>query len=380
MGLAHKFSGIVFFCVFAIAGCAGSESFTTWPGFTQYFERYPPNTELPDSEQFALLEKYKPRVFVGDQQQGPVDFYQQYIANGSLRVNGKKIDGPITQKVLNSVIDNADAMFKYHGSANPGGSAVIYARYDQDTLSFKGTNYPLTFLTYNMVFPTSGMLQGLGAINSAALAIAGNLTDWHQLDHYVGLSIALYRDRAVAVMLQQHNYQTTYIFGHNIKLPEDHRIAVDIAMRSNELYLHNPDRVEHPALSFTTADNIEFLLTGNNKPFMAGFDITHGQRELNYRLTALPQTDAFYQFKGHLGKSRLLPGRDGPPGADYVTLPGLMPRAARMVAGFRTSSHEKESAKIAALIDMESFSVNTQALDAYSEDFLKAASMLIPEN
>ena len=376
MALAQALSKIIVSCSVAISGCAGSESFTVWPGFKQYFEQYPPSAELPDARQTALLEKYKPRVFLESDQQGPVDFYQQYIADGKLKINGKKIAGPITQQILNRYVDHPDALFIYHGNATPGGPAVVYARYDEDTLNYQGTDYPLQFLTYNLTFPTSGMLKGLGAINSAALAIAGNLTDWHQLDHYVGLSVALYREQPIAVMLQQHNYQTTYIFNNNIDLPEDNRVAVDIAMRSNELYLHSDNEVEHPALSFITGENIGFLMTGKNKPFMAGYDVTHGEQEIDYQLVALPQTDAFYQFKGHLGKSRLLPGRDGPPGADYVTLPGLMPRAARLVAGYRTSNQQKETDKINALFDMESFSVNTGALNAYSEDFLKAASML----
>jgi hypothetical protein len=373
--LKLRFATTVLCSTVCLGACAGGESFATRSGFTQYFEQYPPATTLPDQRQHALLETYRPRIFKAANQQGPVDFYQQYIANGVLEVDGKKIT-TLDQAQLNRYKDDPGVLFNYRGNATPGGKAMVYARFDEDTLLHNGKSYPLEFLTYNLAFPTSGMLVGLGRFNSTVLRVAGNLTDWHQLDHYVGLSIALYREQPVAVMLQQHNYQTTYIINHNLALPDDNRVKVDIAMRSNELYLHSEQRVEHPAVSFTTKDNIEFLMTGNEKPFMAGYDVTHGEQEIDYQLQLLPQTDAFYQFKGHLGVSRLLPGRDGPPGADYVTLPGLMPRAVRLVSGFRTQSLQRETEKISALFNEKTFTINTDAIDAYSADFLDAASLL----
>lgn len=362
-------------CTVAITACAGGESFATRPGFMQYFKLYPPNPEPPDKQQFALLEQYRPRIYLHHNQQGPVDFYQQYINNGELEVAGRTIDQPLTRQLLNRYTDNPDALFTYKGAAEPGGPAVVYARFDKDTLTYQQTSYPLQFLTYNLTFPTSGMLVSPGRFNTALLSIAGDLTDWHQLDHYVGLSIALYKKRPVAVMLQQHNYQTTYVFNEGFTLPADNRIKIDIAIRSNEVYLHNSDKVEHPAVSFITKDNIAFLMTGNDKPFMAGFDVTHGEKEIDYRLETLPQTDAFYQFKGRLGESRLLPGRDGPPGADYATLPGLMPRAIRLVTGFRTESQPRETEKIAALFNAESFTINAEAIETYTQDFLDALSL-----
>ena len=45
-------------------------------------------------------------------------------------------------------------------------------------------------------------------------------------------------------------------------------------------------------------------------------------------------SDAFYTFKGFLGARRKLPGRDGPPGADFNTLPALKPLASQLLMGF----------------------------------------------
>lgn len=109
---------------------------------------------------------------------------------------------------------------------------------------------------------------------------------------------------------------------------------------------------------------------------MAGWDITHGEEEQEYTLKFLPSSDAFYTFKGRLGEQRSLPGRDGPPGAQYVTLPPLMPWANRLVSGFRPGNVEQEREKSAALFDSKNFRISLPALDRYKQDFIKAMNAL----
>lgn len=109
---------------------------------------------------------------------------------------------------------------------------------------------------------------------------------------------------------------------------------------------------------------------------MAGWDITHGEEEQEYTLKFLPSSDAFYTFKGRLGEQRSLPGRDGPPGAQYVTLPPLMPWANRLVSGFRPGNVEQEREKAAALFDSKNFRISLPALDRYKQDFIKAMNAL----
>lgn len=357
-----------------LAGCAG-ESFTGWPGFTEHFTRYPPAQQPPDDIGRSLLMQYRPRIYKSTDQQGPIDFYSQYIANGTLEVQGKHITNNVTPALLNQYAEDPAALFTYHGKPEINAPATVYARVDNDTLSYQGENFDLVFLTYNLVFPASGMINGMGLLATVGLSIVGNLTDWHQLDHYVGLSVVLYQKKPIAVMLQQHNYQTTYLVGTDLDWPADNRVAVDIALRSNELYLHKKEPTQHPAVSFITAKNITFMMSGERKPLMAGFDTTHGENEVDYTLQYLSPADAFYQFKGQLGKSRLLPGRDGPPGADYVTLPGLMPRATRLAAGYRTESLKNESEKISALFNEASFTINETALQHYIRDFVTNAQL-----
>ena len=167
-------------------------------------------------------------------------------------------------------------------------------------------------------------------------------------------------------MCIRDSYYTTYFLAKN-----NPNISVDIASRSNELYPHASERTKHPAVSFLTAKNIGFVVSGKNKPLLAGYDITHGEQEVEYKLGFLPQTDAFYQFQGSLGKSRLLPGRSGPPGADYATLPGLMSRVVRLVTGYRTESVELETTLQSALFDRENFAIRPDAITDYKERFFK---------
>lgn len=358
----------------ALQSCTGStETFAQRPGFTAHFAQFPPSAETPVNTERELLEQYRPRVFKAQGQQGPVDFYRDYIASGYLAIDGKKVGSSPDQALLNRYRDTPEACFFYTGATRVDAPAVIYGRIDHADLQHAGTTYPLRFLSYDLVFPTSGLLSGLSALQRIALDMVADLDDWHQLDHYVAFTLALYRDRPVAIMLQQHNYQTTYLINQDLPWPADDRIGVDIALRSNELYPHHAERISHAAVSFVTADNVEFLISGNNKPLMAGYDVTHGEIEIDYTLKFLPQTDAFYQFKGRLGEPRLLPGRSGPPGADYVTLPGLMPLTNQLVTAYRPGTVAEERARLAKLFNGKSMQVNREAIALYTAHFVEAA-------
>ena len=162
--------------------------------------------------------------------------------------------------------------------------------------------------------------------------IAGDTEDWHQLDHYTAATLALDKlDRPFALMLQQHNYQRTYLLGKDLELGDDNKIKISAAIGSNELYPWHPGERRFRAVPFITAKGARYLETGESKPMMAADDITRGEKEVEYRLDFLPPSDAFYSFAGFLGERRLLPGRDGPPGADYNTLPHMKPLAVQLV-------------------------------------------------
>ena len=377
---------IYIFCGLLVAtlisvGCSKNEtSFADLPGFKKYFDENKPSNELPSNADQLLLAKFKPRIFMAKGQTSFIDFYADYIAHGSLYIDDKLVSKNVTQALLNEHKDNKQSEFR-HSPIKQSTTPVIYARIHRNELTYNDKNLPLTFLNYNLVFANSGLLKGLAGWQRIAMGIVGSNDDWHQLDHYVGLTVVLSEEKPIAVTLQQHNYQTTWLITdknteNSLKLSVDQRVSVDVAMQSNELYPHSKTLKRHPGLSWVEEDSIEFLKTGKNKPIMAGWDITHGEVEQNYTLKFLPTADAFYTFKGKLGESRKLPGRDGPPGANYVTLPPLMPLPNRMVSGYRPRQVKIERMKIKALFGKETFSVKPEGLKAYMRDFVDDLSVI----
>lgn len=347
------------------------------PGFKQYFAANPPAQQLPNQQEQQLLKNYRPRIYLAKNQTRFIDFYTDYIAQGELYKQGELISATVDQRLLNQYRDDPEAEFRHIPAQKTATTPVVYGRVDYDTLNHNKQSYPLTFLTYNLVFAHSGIIKGLAGWQNQLLKTTGLHTDWHQLDHYVGLTIVLHENAPLAAILQQHNYQTTYLLNqqnrYSLPLPADQRLLVDVALQSNEVYPHNAGLKQHPGVSFITADNIEFIGTGENKPLMAGFDVTHGEQEQAYTLKFLSPSDAFYTFKGRLGEKRSLPGRDGPPGANYVTLPGLMPWANRLVTGFRTNNIIHEQAKISALFNEADFAIIPEGIQTYRKDFIEAA-------
>ena len=215
---------------------------------------------------------------------------------------------------------------------------VVYGRVDRERFELGGRIRAFTFLTYTLVFRHSGLPAGLTGVRELALGVVADLDDWHQLDHYTALTLALDEDlRPRAALFQQHNYLRTYVLGQGegpglLVLPADGRLAIDVAIRSNELYPHRPDRTERRAVSFLDPATARYLVLGEAKPPLAAPDVTDPDREIDLPLTYLPPSDAFYVFRGWLGERRTLPGRDGPPGADFNTLPALKDRWMQMIA------------------------------------------------
>ncbi|MGI9304585.1 MAG: hypothetical protein ACR2RB_18050 [Gammaproteobacteria bacterium] len=310
--------------------------FSRLPGFLEYFGKYPPVETVPTAHEQVLLQRFRPRFFLDENQEPFIDFYEDYIAQGYLAdEKGGVIADDVDQPLLNEYKDDTGVVF-VHVPESRSTKRVVYARIDYDTLDAHGASADLTFLTYNLVFRHSGLPAGLSRWKKIMLRIVASTRDWHQLDHYVAMTLALTADGApLAVSLQQHNYQTTYIIGKDIPTPSDGRLALDVALSSNELYPHSATRTEHRAVSFMSVESAHYLITGEKPPRLAGDDVTNGVKEVEYELKFLPPADAFYRFQGKLGETRKLPGRDGPPGADYNTIPALKPKATAMVVFYR---------------------------------------------
>ena len=310
----------------AAAACDQNGNFSQFEGFDAWFAANPPASRPPAAADRELLHRHRPRLFVGRDAAPPIRFYEDYIAPGRLvDGNGRPVSGRVTREILNAHRNAPLAVFEHRDSGAPSRPA-LYGRVDRERFVLAGRERRFTFLTWNAVFRVSGIGAGIDRLQGLLLAAAGDLDDWHQLDHYTAVTLALDAgNRPVAVSFQQHNYRRTGVFGADLPWPEDGRVAVDVALRSNEFYRHAPGRTRRRAVGFLSGSNVAYLVTGADRPFRVADDITDLEREVDYELRFLPPSDAFYTFKGYLGERRLLPGRSGPPGADYNTLPRFKP-------------------------------------------------------
>lgn len=326
------------FAVAALSGCGdGAGNFSQYPGFAAYFAANPPSISVPAPEDQRLMETFRPRLWLPAGNEGPIDFYRDYVGSGRLfDGEGEPISGRVTPGLLNRYKEDPGAVFEHAPSAGRG-HPVVQARIDRETLGAdingERVRMPFTFLTYTLVFRHSGLPAGLTGWRAAGLGLIASLYDWHQLDHYTAVTLALGpRNRLIAATFQHHNYMRTHVIGVDLERPEDGRIAIDVAIRSNELYPHRDGRTVRRAVGFMNPAGARYLITGRDRPMRAADDITEPEREIDYALGFLPPADAFYTFKGYLGEKRLLPGRNGPPGADYNTVPALKPKARQMIA------------------------------------------------
>ena len=316
-------------------------TFADIDGFAQLRAADPAADTPPTAAEQALLNRHRPRLFVPRTHPGPVSFYDDYIAQGRLfDADGAEISRAVDRELLNQYRDTPRVLFRHEAQRRPA-SPVAFGRVRRDHIRLPDTGIvDLTFLTYHFVFRTSGLPYGLPRWQWALAGLFGAHLDWHQLDHYTAATLVLdAAERPVALKLQQHNYLRSYLYG--LDLPEliDDRPEVTAAIGSNELYPHHPERRRHRAVPFISRDTVAYLVLGENRPRLQADDVTHGEVEVPYRLDFLPPSDAFYTFRGWLGARRRLPGRTGPPGADYNTLPAFKPMGLQLLAFYWHHGH-----------------------------------------
>ncbi len=273
-------------------------------------------------------------MFIAEGVAGPISFYDDYIAQGTLFApDGSHVSDAVDRPLLNQHRDIPRTLFRHRPRALPVDPVVFgRVRYDHLDLPRLG-RLDLTFLTYHFVFRYSGLPAGLPSPYWAVAKLFNAHIDWHQLDHYTAATVVLTADhQPLALLLQQHNYMRSYLFGKDLPPLTNGRPHVTAAIGSNELYPHTPGRQRHRAVPFISPKTVAYLVQGSERPRLQADDITHGTSNVPYELAFLPPDDAFYTFRGWLGARRRLPGRTGPPGADYNTYPAFKAMGVQLMA------------------------------------------------
>lgn len=200
------------FLMTSLSACvrANDTNFSQRPGFDAYFAANPPSTSAPDAADRTLLERYKPRLYIAEGIEPPIRFYEDYIAQGTLSDrDGKMLSSQVTKTLLNRHRDDPYVVFR-HIPEPRATASDMYGRIDRETFDLGGRTRHFTYLTWTAVYRVSGIAAGISGWKGLVLGAAGNLTDWHQLDHYTAITLALDEaQRPVAVMFQQHNYRRT---------------------------------------------------------------------------------------------------------------------------------------------------------------------------
>jgi hypothetical protein len=336
-------AAVVVACIACTTAFGQSGNFSQQPGFASHYAAHPRRSSAASDEERALLQRHRPRLWLPAGHAGPIDFYGDYIAHGTLiSGDGSVQHTAVDNALLNRFKSDPGAVFTHRPCTECAPPrAIVFGRVDHAPVPMgDGSERRFTFLTYHVVFRSSGVLAGLAPWQSGPMRLVADLDDWHQLDHYTAASVVLNHNATpVALMLQQHNGLRTHVFdeeidGQRVVWPADGRVPIDVALRSNELYPHRTGRHVRRAVRFVDANALGYLIGLGAQPMFGSRDITEPAQEGDYELGFLPPDDAFYSFAGYLGERRALPGRDGPPGADFNTWPTLKPLGLQLLSGY----------------------------------------------
>ena len=232
------------------AACDNGNNFTQESGFAEILASL--SDKPPAETDRLLLFTHKPELYIAPNADGPLDFYADYIAHGVLSDgSGRLIENP-NASMLNALKHDAKAVFKHRpATPTPPITPVAYGGVYRATLSLPNIgDVPLTFLSYHFAFRRSGLPAGISGWLRFIAQSVSDTEDWHQLDHYTAVFIALVGDKPLAVMLQQHNYLRTYLIGEDDAFGITEAVMIDAAISSNELYPHRSSLTKRRAAVF----------------------------------------------------------------------------------------------------------------------------------
>ena len=381
-----------------ISSCAGNyHTFADFPGFKEYYkDRCETPTQPTSVEDRELLERFRPRFILPPGGSYPIDFYRDYLPYTVMRSwPGKKVIATdVTRGLLQKHrLDRGAYLYFDTGRYRSEGmdlrwrkelplsdakrEPVVYGRVYREQVVFPDNRggmeeHSLTFLKYNALFATSGLPAELSAWSRLLLALGGfDREDWHVLDNFVAAHIVLSEEKIpIALILAQHNHHRTYLIGKDIPKTADGRLALDIALRSNEIYPASdaPDAVKHRVIRWSLY--LDYLLSGENGPVLKGADITWGRSagggEFDYDLRIISPCDPLYTSEMLLGQPRpfmgIYLGRDGPPGSDYYNMPKLLPMGNMLKFAYLHDGDLEDIALVRQAIDRKEKKVDFQRI------------------
>ncbi|MFQ5480964.1 MAG: hypothetical protein ACE5DW_06770 [Thermodesulfobacteriota bacterium] len=298
------------------------------------------------AEEKALLEEFRPRIFIAPGGNIPVDFYKFYLPETLVRDEaGAAIKKHPRRSFLKSIERRAGYYLDYEGPENPcerdacdNYIAAGYGRVYREKARFRTNNgiqeKPVIVLKYNFAFTYSGAPAELGWLKELTLSLLMDPAKIHELDIHGAVHVILNESkRPIVLLLAQHNHFRSYVFGKNLKaLPDDKRVKICFALRSNEPYPCPALAVPVSRRTVGNPVNISYVIDGRGRPFLSGGDMVFGPkaggREVSYALKFLPSKDPLYVSWIPLGnKEKILffnsYYRKGPPGMELNTWPEL---------------------------------------------------------
>ena len=298
-----------------------------------------------NSQEKELLKKHLPRVFISEGNIFPLDFYKDYLPHSVLKNNrGKIIAQKISREYLKEIERTAGIYLDYQKELQScrlpdclKEQRAIYGRVFYQPMhppqKYKNeSTIDFIVLKYNLVFAASGLPKEISWHKRVGSSILGDLENWHELDIHGAIHILLRAKdkKPLILLLAQHNHFRSYVIGKDIILPQDNRLNICIAERSNEPYPCPIDKTK-----FRTVGNpskFDFVLGGNSPFFDGGYDIVLAAKdavEQNLKLQFLPDKDPLYTSWISLGDETKIFGifpnfyRSGPPGINMNTTPKL---------------------------------------------------------
>lgn len=296
----------------------------------------------------ALLTRFQPRVHIGPNGLPPVDFYGYYLRQSVVRNASRHIvlrhptrmDLKRLERTAGLYLDFTGKPAPCRGIGCTEHRGTMYGRVFRETMRTPPGVMPtamqhVVILKYNLAFTMSGLPAGLAWYKEFPARLAGNLSQWHELDIHGAVHL-LFRPgdrKPFAVILAQHNFFRTYLVDKDLDWPADGHLSVCYAERSNEPYLCPGDRQARRYRATGSFGGFRYWLLGGRTPLMAGVDVVHGPNagavEIPCTLTALPDRDPLYVSWIPLGDKKHIFFffgefyRRGPPGMNMNTLPSL---------------------------------------------------------